>query len=93
MTHFRRGPLTQTLYVVEAEDEVRTLDRLEFVMMSHTGVSRRKDALIIGDNPCSALLIRARMISPTRCGSRVQNSALPGMLSKTFCNIVGSPVR
>ena len=34
--------------------------------MSHTGVSRRRGALIIGDNSCGALLLRVRMISPTR---------------------------
>jgi hypothetical protein len=35
-------------------------------MMSHTGVGRRRDALIIGDDSCGAFLLRARMISPTR---------------------------
>jgi hypothetical protein len=48
------------------KNEVRALHRLEFVMMPHTGVGWRKDALIIGDDSCGAHLLRARMISPTR---------------------------
>ena len=58
--------LYATLYAVWAEDEVRALHRLEFVMMPHTGVGRCRDALIIGDDFCGALLLRASMISPTR---------------------------
>jgi hypothetical protein len=35
-------------------------------MMSHSGVGRRRDALLIGDDACGALLLRVRMIGPTR---------------------------
>jgi hypothetical protein len=35
-------------------------------MMPHTGVDWHMDALIIGDDFCGALLLHARMISPTR---------------------------
>jgi hypothetical protein len=35
-------------------------------MMPHTGVGWRRVALIIGDNSCGALLLRAFMISPTK---------------------------
>ena len=35
-------------------------------MMPYTGVGRRKDVLIIGDDSCGALLLHANMISPTR---------------------------
>ena len=35
-------------------------------MISHTDVGRRRDTLIIGDDSCGALLLRARIISPTR---------------------------
>ena len=51
---FPTRALYATLYVVGAKDEVRALHRLEFVMMPHTGVGRRMDALIIGDDSCSA---------------------------------------
>jgi hypothetical protein len=61
---------TMTLYatfdVVWIKDEVCALHRLEFVMMPHTGVSGRRDALNIGDDACGALYLHARMISPTR---------------------------
>ena len=71
ITRERHDPfLTRALYtmldVVWAKDEVIVLHRLEFVMMPHTSVCRRRDALIIGDDTCGALLLRARMISPTR---------------------------
>ena len=58
--------LYATFYVVGAEDEVRVLHGLEFVIMPCTSLGRRMDALIIGNNSCSARLLRARMISPTR---------------------------
>ena len=35
-------------------------------MMPHIGVGGRRDALIIGDDYCGALLLRASMISPTK---------------------------
>src|SRR6202048_489185 len=63
---FPTRALYATLDVIWAKDEVRALHRLEFVMMPHTGVGRRRDTLIIGDDSCSAFLLRARMISPTR---------------------------
>ena len=34
--------------------------------MLHIGVGRRRAALIIGDDCCGALLLRACMISPTK---------------------------
>ena len=58
--------LYATLDVVWAKNKIRAIHRLEFVMMSHTGVGRRRDALIIGYDYCGALLLRARIISPTR---------------------------
>jgi hypothetical protein len=63
---FSMRTLYATLDVVWAKDEVRALHRLEFVMMPHTGVGRRRDAFIIGDDSWGALLLHARMISPTR---------------------------
>ena len=63
---FPTRALYATLYVVGTEDEVHALHRLEFVMMPHIDVGRRRDILIIGDDSCSALLLRARIISPTR---------------------------
>ena len=54
------------LDVALGKDEVRVLHKLEFVMMPHTGVCRRKDGLIIGDDSCGVLFLCARMISPTR---------------------------
>ena len=63
---FPTRALYATLYVVGAEDKVHALHLLEFVMMRHIDVGRRRDAFIIGDDSCSALLLRARMINPTR---------------------------
>ena len=63
---FPTRALHATFDVVWAEDEVRALQRLEFVMISHTGVGRRRDVLIIGDDSCGALFLHACMISPTR---------------------------
>jgi hypothetical protein len=63
---FPTRPLYATLDVVWAKDEVHALYRLEFVMMPHIGVGQRRDALIIGDDSCGALLLHARMISSTR---------------------------
>ena len=62
------------IIVVWAKDEFCALYVLEFVTtdwrleigVAHTGVGRRKDALIIGDNSCSAFLLCIPMISPTR---------------------------
>jgi hypothetical protein len=62
---FTTSALYATLDVVWAKDEVHVLHRLEFVMMPHTGVGRRKDVLIIGDDFCDAFFLRARMISLT----------------------------
>jgi hypothetical protein len=58
--------LHATFDIVWAKDEVGTLHRLEFIMMPHTGVGWRKDALIIGDNSCGAFLLRTLIISPTK---------------------------
>ena len=58
--------LYATLDVVRPKNEVRALHTLEFVMMPHTGVGRRKDAFIIGDNSCGAFFLCPCMISPTR---------------------------
>jgi hypothetical protein len=58
--------LYATLDVVWEKNEVNALYRLEFVMMPNTGVGRGVDVLIIGDDSCGVLLLRARMISPTR---------------------------
>ena len=63
---FPTTALYATLDVVWTQNKVRTLHRLEFVMMSHTGVSRRRDALIIGNNSCGAPFLWARLISPIR---------------------------
>ena len=63
---FPTRALYATLNVVWAKDEVRTFHRLEFIMMPHTGVGRRKDTLIIGDDSCAALLLCACMNNPTR---------------------------
>jgi hypothetical protein len=58
--------LYATLDAASAKNEVHALHSLEFLMMSHIGVGRRMDALIIGDDFCGALLLRVRMINPTR---------------------------
>ena len=51
---FPTRALHATFDVVWAKDEVRALHRLEFVMMPHTGVGGRRDALVIGDDSCGA---------------------------------------
>ena len=60
----------RTIWPISDKGLYTTLDvvwaKLEFVMMSHTGVGQRTDALIIGDDFCGALFLCARMISPTR---------------------------
>jgi hypothetical protein len=63
---FPTKALYATLDVVWAKDEVHALHRLEFKMMPHTGLGRRRDIPIIGDNFCGAFLLRARIISLTR---------------------------
>ena len=63
---FPMKALYAMLYVIWAKDEVRALHRLEYVIMPHTGVNRHRDVLIIGDDSCSALILCASMISPTR---------------------------
>jgi hypothetical protein len=63
---FPTRALHATFDVVWTKDEVSALHRLEFVMMPHTGVGGRRDALVIGDDSCGALLLCARMISPIR---------------------------
>lgn len=63
---FLTRSLYATLDVIWIKDEVHVLQKLDFIMMPHTSVDRRRDALIIGDDSCSALLLCARMFSLTK---------------------------